>query len=318
MTSDVLDLDDIAADDALIESIRYGAVRDDLPDGDPAVDVLLAVRDGAQAPAAARSVAGRTRRAIATRVVSHRRAIAVSAIAGIAVTTGVGAAVAGDPTAAFKYVFDRGVEIGSRFGTPGGNSSAAGDVVGRPHAVGMSTPPVRQGAAAAPLGESREDTSVGFVRDPDYWLVPTPRGLEEFVDGESDSSGDDEIATTGGTTTTEVGPGESPGSDEPVVTTAETQDPESDGPGPSDGPTTTMIVPPTEGTTDPTTSPPTETAITPPPTETTITPPPTETTPPPTETTTPPPSETTSPPTDTTSPPSSAPTTSSSSESPTP
>lgn len=322
MTSDLLDLDDIAADDALIESVRSGAVRDDLPKADPAVDILLAVRDGAQAPIVEHSADVGSRRTVASRIVSHRRAIAVSVIAGVAVTTGVGAAVAGDPTAAFKYVFDRGVEIGSRFGTPGGSSSSAGELIHRPHAVGVSSPAIRQGSAAGPLGDTRDDASVGFVRDPDYWQVPTPRSLEEYTDGDSDSSGSDGISTTGGVVSTEADQGDSQDGDGPVVTTddptgdtsgPQEEDPETDGSGPTDDPTT-LIVPPTDGTTETTTPPPTETATTPPPTETT-TPPPTETTEPPTETTAPP-TETTTPP-ETTAPTSSEPTTTTPDESPT-
>ena len=318
MSNDVLDLDGIAADDALIESLRAGAGRADLPDDDPAVDLLLAVRDGAQAPAEDAPVQAGTPRRLVSGAVAHRRAIAVAVVAGIAATTGFGAAVAGDPAAAFKYIFDRGVDIGSRVGSPGGSSTgAAGGIVEPPHAVGMQTTPLRQGSAAAPLSDTREDTSVGFVRDSDYWIVPTPRGLEEDSANEGDSSENDGVtAADESTIGVDDGPDDSPTTrdQDPTVDTDSTdevdgpnKDPQTDDSDPSDGPTTTIVdsptlddptetlpTEPTPTETDPTESDPTESY----PTETDPTesdPTPTTPTEPTTETPTESPSESTSP-----------------------
>lgn len=313
MSRPVLDFDEVAADDALIESIRSGADPDELPSGDAGVAVLLSLRDGADEPAGASAPTGvRAAQAVLAGVTSHRRSIAVSVVVGVVATAGVGTAVAGDPTAAFTYVFRHGIEIGSRFGTPGGDADAGAlDGIDHRHpAVGASSVPVRQGMSAARSSDDGTRDPVGFERESHFWTVPAPRGLESIsgdrrdsvrndgrlreVDGYSDTVVDDHPSTGGPEESESPGPEATttPPDEDGVQTAPETTDP------PPDDGATTLTTPPEE-----TTAPPPDQTTEPPP-ETTM-PPPEETTSPPPETTTPPPTETTTP---TTEPPSESPT----------
>ncbi|MDN5854813.1 MAG: hypothetical protein L0K86_18570, partial [Actinomycetia bacterium] len=96
MSGSVLDFDEVAADDALIESLRAGASADELPADDAAVGVLLPLRDGAsvddEEDRTAVAVPGR---AVVAGVVAHRRSIAVSAIVGVVAAGGGGPPPAG-------------------------------------------------------------------------------------------------------------------------------------------------------------------------------------------------------------------------------
>ena len=333
MTRPVLDFDDIAADDAMIESVRAGASVDELPGDDPVTGLLVSMRDGADASAASEPasaaaaggsavVAGGS--AVVAGVVSHRRSIAVSVIAGVIVTAGVGTAVAGDPTAAFTYVFRQGVEFGSRLGTPGGGQADPSSLgrVDQGHAgMSRSSTPVRQGSSAARTegnvtdhtGRSARDP-MGFEQHSQYWTVPAPRGLEsisgdrrESANGSPDKDNIDRFGDFGvrvdPTTRVPDDESESPGPDSdgtPELNDTDVDPDESTDPTPDDGPTTLTTPPPEETTSPPpedgTTTPPpeNETTTSPPPEDSTTTPP--ETTSPPPESTTPPPEETTSPP----------------------
>lgn len=194
MSNSSLDFDDVAADDALIESLRAGASVDELPSDDAAAALLVSLRDGASAEDEneMRTEVAVPARAVVSGVISHRRSIAVTAIVGVLTTAGVGTAVAGDPTAAFSYLFRQGVEFGSRLGTPdsevgmGAKPGADG-----PHAsTAISSAPVRKGSAAAPLsddGQTREP--VGFERGSLHWTVPAPRDLESVSDDDGGSVG---------------------------------------------------------------------------------------------------------------------------------
>lgn len=190
MTKSMLEFDEIAADDALIEAIRAGATADDLPAHDPASPLLLALRDGADAPAGAVATAKPSRLGA---VVRHRRSIAsVTAACALAIA-GVGTAVAGDPTAAFRYVFQQGVDLGSRFGTPA-DEHAQKPFGGGGVPIGTGTTPVRRGSAAAPVVEhdpTREP--FGFEQHTEDWSSPLPDdGLSPFADDDRSTSDTDQ------------------------------------------------------------------------------------------------------------------------------
>lgn len=312
MSGPVLDFDEVAADDALIESVRAGAVLDELPRDDAAASVLVSLRDGADVSSReAAPVIAEAGHAVVAGVVSYRRPIAASVVAGVLVTAGVGTAVAGDPTAAFTYIFRQGVEAGSRVGTPGGDVSndSLGGIRQPTPAVGVSSVPVRQGMSAARSSDDGGDRDpMGFERDRRYWTVPTPRGLESISDGRTDSVGDaDPMDGTHGygdsqdidPTTRMPEESESPAPEEttpsPDGNGAQTDPDETTDPpdeettDPTDGGTTTLVTPPPEEET--TTSPPEEDSTTPPPEETTTPPPEDDSTTPPPQTTTPPPPE---------------------------
>ena len=311
MSGSVLDFDEVAADDALIESLRAGATADDLPADDAAVGALLSLRDGvdvADGDSAVRKSVTVPARAVVTGVVLHRRSIAVSAIAGVLATAGVGTAVAGDPTAAFTYLFRQGVEAGHWLGTPEGDAGAMGHAGRVDPPAAVSSVPVRQGSAATRgSADGHSSGPVGFERGSRYWTVPAPRGLESLVGDGGDSAGEGEPHDgLGGFDDDQIG-------DEATTRVpheSETIDPgtftppgegEDDGGVDADSDTDTDA----EESTDPTTSPPTDggsTTLTEtppvtsePPPETTTTPPPETTASPPPETTTPPPETVTSP-----------------------
>lgn len=181
MTGSVLDFDEIAADDALIEAIRLGADASDVPSDDPAVSLLLACRDGAAAEVEAPEVAEPS--LPAPRFLDHRRLLA-SAVAGcLVVLAGVGTAVAGDPSAAFRFMFDRGVELGSRFGSPAGEENRA-----QPRIEGLRFADGTHGGTfgQSPLGTTREsdpwaaksgDGPLGFQTVDSRWSIPGTHSL---------------------------------------------------------------------------------------------------------------------------------------------
>src|SRR5699024_939184 len=88
MSNSSLDFDDVAADDALIESLRAGASVDELPSDDAAADLLVSLRDGASAEDEVRTEVAVPARAAVSGVISHRRSIAVTAIVGVLTTAG--------------------------------------------------------------------------------------------------------------------------------------------------------------------------------------------------------------------------------------
>ncbi|HLR85424.1 MAG TPA: hypothetical protein VK059_10780, partial [Nocardioidaceae bacterium] len=192
MSNSSLDFDDVAADDALIESLRAGASVDELPSDDAAADLLVSLRDGASAEDEVRTEVAVPARAAVSGVISHRRSIAVTAIVGVLTTAGVGTAVAGDPTAAFSYLFRQGVEFGSRLGTPDSEvgMGAKPGADGSHASAAISSAPVRKGSAAAPLsddGQTREP--VGFERGSLHWTVPAPGDPESVADDDGGSVG---------------------------------------------------------------------------------------------------------------------------------
>lgn len=267
MTKSVLEFDEIAADDALIEAVRSGATATDLPSDDPAPSLLLALRDGAdepveESPAATTGGLGA--------VVRHRRVFASGVAACILAVAGVGTAVAGDPTAAFSFMFREGVDLGSRFGSPAGEDHALAPVGGgdrlRPLG-GENSSPVRQGSAAAPWSDDRGTREpFGYEEHSQTWEDRGSDHLDSFADGDRstvDTDGDGKL------TPDDSWPTGSPEGDERPTPEQQTYGPDSDdseddteetGPTEEYGPTYTD---PTESSPTPTESSPTESSPTP-------------------------------------------------------
>lgn len=294
MTDSVLEFDEIAADDALIEAIRSGVTATDVPADDPAASVLIALRDGADLPV---TVPGSDVAALGG-LVRRGRLVASGVAACVLVLAGVGTAVAGDPSAAFRFMFHQGVELGSRFGTPAGDDRAQAPLGGGFEARGVAprnSPPVRQGSAAAPwLSDGTREPSLGYQQEHQDWTQPDDQDLlPESLDDKSagDVGGSDGHAQPNDSPPTES---TGPGQDDQTTPPDDGYGPQSTDPTtPEDEPTTTDTSPTTPETATPT---PTPTLTSPTPTETSPTSPaptsPTETSPTPTEPT---PTETSTP-----------------------
>lgn len=308
MTRSALEFDEIAADDALIEAIRSGAPATELPSDDPAPALLLALREGAD-PAAEDEpapAAGGLGAAL-----PHRRVLASAVAACVLAVAGVGTAVAGDPAAAFSFLFRQGVDLGSRLGSPAGEDRALAPAGGGGHVRpggGANHSPVRQGSAAAPWSDDRGTREpFGYEDDSQTWQDRGGRNLDPLADRERST-----VDTDGNLLPENASPTASPEEHERPTPEGQTYGPDRDdleddtdemgpqdeyGPtdtGPSESSPTPRHTSPTESTPAPTQTWPTESAPTPTQTSPTESPTPTESSPTPSAPTTSTPGEPTS------------------------